>query len=307
MEAAAHGIGMCYPYGAWMGRYARDAFYAPRKTAEEVQTFLYDNEQYFGKKSGYNVLVLYDYRSNVFRDWQSGQGELLSVGDTEDLLSYTISYDDRASWVPYFEIGKKLIDRRVPFDVAILGDGGLTTDTLTAQDLAPYDIIVSADCGFLTKNQAALLREAAGKKKLFIFGAYAENLSGEADAAVNAGAILRPCGPRPKESAREFCRDIDEAYASLRVLDWDNGNIYVQQSMAASSTVLHIFNYDFNRETHRANEGKVTVILRHKPPELVRALTLDGQPVRLEYAPAANGSLLIRLSRLPCYTMIIIR
>jgi hypothetical protein len=307
MEAASHGIGMCYPYGAWMGRYARDAFYAPRETAEEVQTFLYDNEQYFGKKSGYNVLVLYDYRSNLFRDWQSGQGELLSIGDTEDLLSYTISCDDRAAWVPYFEIGKKLIDRRIPFDVAVLGDGGLTADTLGPEDFAPYDLIVSADCGFLTKNQAALLREAAGKKKLFIFGAYAENLPGEADAAAKAGAVLRPCGAQPRESAREFCRDIDGAYAGLRVLDWDNGDIYVQQNIAASSTVLHVFNYDFDRETHRANEGKVTITLRHKPPELVRALTLDGSPAGLEYAPAANGNLVVRLSRLPCYTMVIIR
>ncbi|MDR1575331.1 MAG: hypothetical protein LBS37_04930, partial [Treponema sp.] len=106
---------------------------------------------------------------------------------------------------------------------------------------------------------------------------------------------------------REFCRDIDEAYASLRVLDWDNGDVYVQQSIAAGSTVLHVFNYDFDRETHRANEGKVTVTLRHKPPELVRALTLDGSPAGLEYAPAANGRLLIRLSRLSCYTMVIIR
>jgi hypothetical protein len=307
MEAAAHGIAMCYPYGAWMGRFARDAFYAPRETALEVQNFLYDNEGYFGKKTAYNVLVLYDYRSNVFRDWQSGQGEILSIGDAEDLLSYTISYDDRASWVPYFEIGKKLIDTRIPFDVCILGDGGLTPDTLSAKDLASYDVIVGADCGFLTKNQAALLREAAGKKKFFIFGAYGENLPGEADAAGKAGAVLRGYGAKPKEAVREFCRDIDEAYAPLRILDWDNGDFYVQQTIAGGAAVLHVFNYDFDQETHRAKEGKLTITVRHNPPQAVRALTLNGSPVGLEYAPGINGTLVIRLSRLPCYTMVIIK
>jgi hypothetical protein len=305
MEAAAHGINMSYPYGAWMGNKARDAFYPPKDTALEVQTFLYDNDAFIGKKSGSNVLVLYDYRSNLFRDWQSGQGEVLTVRDADDLLTYGITYDDRAERVPYNEIGKKMIEARIPFDVCILGDGGLAADTFGAETLAGYDLVVSADCGFLTKNQAAVLREAAGKKLLYIYGAYGKNIDGELAAAVKAGARVQPDTGETNCSVRDFCRAVEDAYGPYRILDWDNKNIYVQQCIAGKAKVLHILNYAFDRGAYKTIPQKVILTLRQPAAGKIRVLTLDGSPVRVEQLPSAGGESRLKLSDLPCYAMLI--
>ena len=305
MEAAAHGISMCFPYGSWMGNKARDAFYPPKEAAEEVQTFLRDYDACLGKKSGANVLVLYDYRSNLFRDWQCGQGEVLTLGNAEDLLSYGIAYDDRAARVPYFEISKKLVEARIPFDVYILGDGGLVPDEMNVETLAAYDLALTADCAYLTRNQAALLGDAAGK--LFIYGAYGENLGpGEAEAAVRSGAFLRPDTGDPAVSVREFCRAIENAYASRRILDWDNSNIHVQQCLGENARILHLLNYAYDPQAHKTIPQTVMVTLKLEKPGAIRALTLDGTPLRVERSPGGNGELCLTVSSLPCYAMLVI-
>jgi hypothetical protein len=304
MEAASHGISMCYPYGAWMGNKARDAFYAPRDVGQEVQDFLYDNDAYLGKKSGANVLVLYDYHSNVFKDWQSGQGEILDIGSADDLLSYSVKYDERASRISYFDIGKKLIENRIPFDVCILGDGALTADIFSTETTAPYDVIISADCAYLTGKQAEVLRKAAKEKYVFIFGAYGENLPDEAEAVRKAGAKIWKADPR-EEAVRRFCRAVADVYAPLRILDWDNGNIYIQQCLTEDATVLHIFNYAF--EDHRAVPQNVTVTLRHDEKVDIQALSLNNIPFGIERSSPDRGIVQLKITNLPVYGMVVLR
>jgi hypothetical protein len=304
MEAAAHGISMCYPYGAWMGNKARDAFYAPRDTGQEVQDFLYDNDGFLSKKSGARVLVLYDYHSNVFKDWQSGQGEILTIGSADDLLSYRVGYDERASWIPYFDIGKKLIEGRILFDVCVLGDGALVTDTFCAETLAPYDIILSADCAYLTEGQAELLRKAAGEKQVFVFGAYGENLAGAADAAGKAGARF-PAKDGSKEAVRGFCRAVAAAYEPIRILDWDNCGVHIQHCVTEDARVLHLFNYVF--QDHRAVPQNVRVTLRQDGPVTVRALSLNGVPFGIEKSYPDQGTVQLTVTGLPVYGMVILK
>ncbi|MDR3172919.1 MAG: hypothetical protein LBU19_01595 [Treponema sp.] len=305
MEAAAHGISMCYPYGAWMGNKARDSFYAPRDIGREVQDFLFDNDAFLGGKSGAKVLVLYDYHSNVFKDWQSGQGEILAADNTDDLLSYHVEYDDRASWIPYFEIGKKLIDRRIPFDVCVLGDDGLVRDDFNAETIAPYDVLISAGCAYLTQKQAEVLRKAAKQKQVFIFGAYGENLISEADAAAKAGAAVWPAANNSRETVRRFCRAVADAYAPLKILDWDNGHIYIQQSLKEEVKVLHLFNYAF--EDHRAVPQDMLITLRQDGPVNIQALSLNGVPFRVEKSYPEKGILQIKITNLPVYGMLVLK
>jgi hypothetical protein len=305
MEAAVHGISMCYPYGAWMGNKARDAFYAPRETGQEVQNFLYDNDACLSKKSGANVLVLYDYHSNVFKDWQSGQGEILDAGSSDDLLSYRITYDDRALWIPYFDIGKKLTENRIPFDVCVLGDGALVKDDFSPETTAPYDMILCAGCEYLTANQAEVLRRVAGKKQVLVFGAYGENLAGEAEAVKKAGAKTWPASGSRQEAVRRFCRAAADAYVPFRILDWDNGDVYVQQSLAGDAKVLHLLNYAF--EDHRAVPRNVTVTLRQDGKVTVRVLSLGGIPFGLEQSYPDEGTLRLKITDLPVYGMVIIK
>jgi hypothetical protein len=305
MEAASHGISMCYPYGAWMGNKARDAFYAPRDAGLEVQNFLYDNDAFLGGKSGADVLVLYDYHSNVFKDWQSGQGEILDIGDSDDLLSYRVSYDDRASRIPFFDIGKKLVENRVPFDVCILGDGALTADAFTAETIAPYRILISAACAYLTGGQAEILRKAAKEKQLFIFGAYGENLPGEAEAAGKTGAAVRAEDGDFRDAVHGFCRAVTGAYESLGSLYWDNGGVYIQQCVKENAKVLHIFNYVFR--DHRAVPQNVTVTLRYNENAAVKALTLDNVPFGLEKSYPDRGIIQLKITNLPVYGMVILQ
>jgi hypothetical protein len=302
MEAAAHGISMCYPYGAWMGNRAKDAFYAPRDVGLEVQNYLFENDALLGGKSGANVLVLYDYHSNIFNDWQSGQGEILVADSAGDLLSYRVEYDDRGSRVPCFEIGKKLIDHRIPFDVCVLGDDGLVRDRFNAETIAPYDVLICAGCAFLTGNQAAVLGKAAKKKQVFVFGACGENVSSGADALAKAGARVWPDSSR--EAVRGFCRAVAGAYAPLRILDWDNDRIYIQQSLKEDVKVLHLFNYAF--QDHRAVPQDVLITVRQDGPVDVRALSLEGTPFRVEKSYPETGTLQLAVSNLPVYGMILL-
>jgi hypothetical protein len=306
MESAAHGCNFAFPYGAWMGNKAKDAFYPPKEAAVEVQDFLRNNDAYIGKKSGANVLVLYDYRSNLFRDWQSNQGEGIAYKDIDELTTYTITSDDRASRVPYFEVAKRMVDERIPYDVCVLGDGKLVPDTFSAAGLAGYDMLVLPDCGFLTGNQAAVLREAAAKKKIFIYGSYAKNIPGEADAIRAAGAKQQGDISDLKTAPVDFCHALEEAYRPCRILDWDNGSIYVQQCMAGKAKVLHLLNYAFDKNAHRTIPQEVNITVRQGAVDYIKGLTLDGSPLRIEFPESLPGNLTLKVSGLPCYAMIII-
>jgi hypothetical protein len=305
MEAAAHGISMCYPYGSWMGNKVRDAFYPPRKTAKQVADFLYNYDQYFGKKSGANVLVLYSFHTNRFRDWQTSQGESLVAGDAEDLLSYKVIYEENIEKVAYYDIGRKIINRRILFDVSVLGDGIFVADDFGEKSLASYDVVVSADCGFLTKKQAEALKKHAEKKPLLIYGSYGENLSGEKDAVVKAGARLWSERVDREEALSEFCHAVEDICYPYRIVDWDNGNLYVHQTIAGEARVLHVFNYGFDKTAYRTIPQDVSITLRSAKGLSFRGLTLDGSPVQITRISESGDSLRIRAKNLPCYTMFV--
>jgi hypothetical protein len=305
MEAAAHGISMCYPYGSWMGNKARDAFYPPRETAKQTADFLYDYDRYFGKRSGAKVLVLYDFHTNRFRDWQTSQGESLVAGDADDLLSYKVIYEGNIEKVAYYDIGRKMIDRRIFFDVCVLGDGIFAADDFGEENLASYDVVVSAGCGFLTKNQAAALKKYAAKKPLLIYGSYGENLPGEKDAAVKNGARFWPERVDREEALREFCRAVEDACYPYRIVDWDNGNLYIQQTIVDGSRVLHVLNYCFDKTAYRTIPQEASITVRSVSGISVRALTLDGSAVQITPISENGDSLRIYAKNLPCYTMFV--
>jgi hypothetical protein len=311
MEAAAHGINMAYPYGAWMGNKARDAFYAPKAAGLELQNFLKENDELFGKKSGANVLVLYDYRSNILRDYQSEQGECLVYDEADNLFSYRIKYDERSARVPYFEISKLLIDYRIPFDVCVLGDGRLDPDTFSSDTLAGYDIVIAPDVGFLTKNQSGLLRSFAAGKSLFIYGSYGENLAGESAAAEKAGAkIYRAdtqdrCRALAESSVGDFCRALNKCYEKYRIIDWDNNDIYIQQTVKEKKTVLHLLNYAFDSSS--CQSVPQTVIVKIKREGAIKGMTLDSSPLRIErLRPASEGFITLKITGLPCYGTVVL-
>ena len=189
MEVTAHGCAMAYPYGTWLGNATYDCFDAPSKVGLEVQQFLNTHDAWITKRSVANVLVLYGYASYMMRDFHSGQGETLVVGDREDLLSYSVAYDERASRMPFFDITQRLTQLRVAYDVQVIGDGDLVEDNLTLSTLDSYDIIVVPDLHSLTENQTKLVEACAKTKSVWVYHRYAEG-NPSAQAALRASAAV---------------------------------------------------------------------------------------------------------------------
>jgi hypothetical protein len=68
-EAAALGVNMSVPYGAWMGSEIEDAFYAPHDVAAEIQAFIADlaDEGLFGIKGSNEFARSADWRTEADR------------------------------------------------------------------------------------------------------------------------------------------------------------------------------------------------------------------------------------------------
>ncbi|MDP9184897.1 MAG: hypothetical protein M3O29_04415, partial [Actinomycetota bacterium] len=64
-EAAALGANMSVPYGAWMGSVIEDAFYPPHDVTVEIQSFIADHEELYGRDPSLaEVAVVFSIESN---------------------------------------------------------------------------------------------------------------------------------------------------------------------------------------------------------------------------------------------------
>jgi hypothetical protein len=147
-EAAALGVNMSVPYGAWMGSVIKDAFYAPHELCVEIQSFLADHERLFSRETYHEVGVVYSVRSH-----------------SRLMAEREMGSDNRTNLVsdaphPFLDACRTLSDAHQPYDVVFLPDGELRTDL---PDVRQYRTLVVAGCDDLTKHQAALLREFDGQ------------------------------------------------------------------------------------------------------------------------------------------------
>lgn len=302
MEAVVHGCSMAFPYGAWMGNKTRDSFHAPYETGQQVQDFIYRHDDLFSKKSGANVLVLYSYSSYMMRDWQCGQGENLVYTDKDDLLSYSVAYDERAAKMPFLDITQKMTERQIPYDVLVLGDNEMVPDTFSGEDLSSFDMIVVPDCSHLTENQAGIIREYAQHKPVFVYGSYACNIPDalkHLDDQKYSVIANRDDDPGCFEDFIEsFCVEYDQH----RTIGFDNNNIYLQKAITENGTVVHILNYAYDAKQHRTIPQTVTIDIKQENVKRISTYTLSGDPLKYELLqPAEHGFVRIRVYDVPCY------
>jgi hypothetical protein len=135
-EAAALGINMSVPYGAWMGAVIEDSFWAPHDVVVEIQDFITDNERLYSSDTFSDVAVAFSMQSA--HDWLEEHG----WGDT----------------FPFWGLGETLVAAHQPFDVVMLPDGALRTDVISATDLVPYRTLILPQCSFLTPAQVRAIR-----------------------------------------------------------------------------------------------------------------------------------------------------
>ena len=112
-EAAALGINMSVPYGAWMGSVIEDSFWAPHDVVVEIQDFLFEHEELYSTRSFSEAAVAFSVQGAF--DWVERNGS--------------------GSRFPFWAACDGLVEQHQPFDVVVFPEGVLREDALTLEDL----------------------------------------------------------------------------------------------------------------------------------------------------------------------------
>jgi hypothetical protein len=151
-EAAAMGVNMSVPYGAWMGAMIEDAMWAPHEETVEVQDFIADHEHLYGDETENLVAVVYSVDANFLA--QTYAGALQARIDP-----VTKRRGERGAPPAFFAISEALASAGRPIDAIVFHDGVLRADTASAARLARYERVVLPDCGSLTARQSSAVLE----------------------------------------------------------------------------------------------------------------------------------------------------
>jgi hypothetical protein len=225
-EAAAMGVNMTVPYGAWMGSVIEDAFYPPYDLAREIQDFLAENERLFSTRTWSEVAVVFSVESNFRR---IARRELMQ-DNRENVTGEEV--------VPFWRTCEALSAATQPYDVVFFPEGDLRADTLEVEDLAGYARVVLPDCIFLTEAQARVLRGYLdGGGRLVVLGELGMNLS----EARRHEILEHPGTSRRDELGTE----------NGQVSVEGAGDIAVNIHRAGDGAALHFIRYDYDEATDR--------------------------------------------------------
>jgi hypothetical protein len=179
-EAAALGVNMSVPYGAWMGSVVEDAFYAPHEVTAEVQAFLAEHEDLFGGDPTLaEVVVVYGVTSNARA--RSG---------VEVPADNRVNEIPEGDVLPFDRVSRILAAAAQPYDVVFFPDGELRADALTDADLSGYRTLIVPGLDVMTERQAQLLasfRDGGGR--LVVLGDLGTNLGERAGAVVGGERV----------------------------------------------------------------------------------------------------------------------
>ncbi len=244
-EAAALGVNMSVPYGAWMGSEIEDSFNPPHELCVEIQSFLAEHEHLAARRSAsetaivYSIESLFQERRDVFSDNR-----------------YNVSAGEA---VRFWDICESLSSASQPYDVVFFPDGTLRADTLTAEDLARYRTVVLPDCRHLTEAQAdALAGYLRGGGHVLVLGPFAENLDG-----ARRRALLDEPGLR-HDAGGDFEAELLDG--GPQVVRHDDADVAINLHRLEDGVALHLVHYDYD-----ADDDRVAPL-----PRLRLDLRLDG-------------------------------
>jgi hypothetical protein len=287
-EAAALGVNMSVPYGAWMGSVVEDAFYAPHELATEVQSFIADHEHLYGRDPTYaEIGVVYGTTSNAVT---RSVAELpadnrLNVMAQDDVL-------------PFDRVSRLLCAALQPYDVVFFPDGELREDTLWPEDLARYPTLVVPGCDVLTERQGRLLEGyVEGGGRLVVAGALGTNL----------GDRMRPVIERPDVTVMEgfgFELDLLPLGPQVRVVDGRTDGALTLQRVEGGCA-LHLLRYDYDDAADRVPLVDRLVLDVRLPfdPDDVHAFSPE-QSLVAAAEPAPEGGVRLTLRQVPLYGIV---
>ena len=249
-EAAAMGVNMSVPYGAWMGSVIEDAMYAPHNATCAIQDFIADHDHLYSHTTANDTAVVYSMDSNLHH-------EAFGAALQARIDPATGRRGGATSGASFFRAANALARRLRVFDVVIFHDGQLRDDDIRSEDLARYRHLVLPDCRDLTLLQAeALARYLDDGGHVTVIGqldapGHAETVTAiltHPGTTTTSVADLATVTPRPPQVG---LRGPVDAAANLQVT-------------AAGTTALHIVNYDYDHAascTRVYDEVSVTVRL----------------------------------------------
>jgi hypothetical protein len=286
-EAAAMGVNLSVPYGAWMGSTIQDSFYPPHELAKEIQTFLAEHDLLFGRRTYNEVAVVFSVESTR---------ELISRQDQSDNV---YNARDESVDVPYRVVTSTLARSAVPFDVVLFPDAVIAPDPVTSADLVAYASVVLPDCAYLTAGQAAALAkylDAGGSA--VVTGGLGQNLPDEQRHHILKHPGLRRCELADVMSLLPRGRQV-----SLSVPTDVAVNV---QQLADGRAALHLVNYDYDVESDRVRTAEAVVVNVRLPFEPLEAtvVTPDAEPQSVEIA-VVDGSTQFVLDQLGVYAVVV--
>jgi hypothetical protein len=287
-EAAALGVNMTVPYGAWMGSVIEDAFYPPHDLASEIQAFLADHEELFGTDPTLaETAVVFSIESNY-----------------RALAAREVMADNRTNEMPEGEIPFSLVcdvlsDATQPYDVLFFPDGDLRQDDLTDADLTRYRTIVLPACSVLTDRQAELLGRALDSGvRLVVLGAFGEDLSPERAAILTHPGIVRA-------PATAFTLDLLADGAQVRITEGTTDAALTVQSVARGAA-LHLIRYDHDTEHDAVAPLERLGLEVRLPFEVASAEAISpGGGCSVELVPGSGDAAGVQLLGVPLYAIVV--
>jgi hypothetical protein len=226
-EAAALGVNMTIPYGAWMGSVIEDSFWPPHELCAEVQQWLVGHEHLFSRESAAGTAVVYSSESNFELETR----DRALANNTLNLTS-----DDE---IPFWTACGVLARGLQPYDVIFFHDDELRADEVTPEDLSRYSTLVLPHCHLLTENQGkALMDYLDDGGRVARIGPLGENLGAELRGSIES-------------HERSF--DVGEATTVARIVERPQVRVdtlldaAVHLQRTEDGIAVHLIRYEYDR------------------------------------------------------------
>ncbi len=240
MEPLAHGFHIAFPYGSWLQNQVKDAFWPDLRMLKQLGPWLDDHSRLFPKKPQADIAVIYDLNSAYENLWTEpstkatityNKVERISLDGVEE-LGRQGAFSNDGTFEAFFDLIQEMSSRKLLYNVIYESPD----EELTSERLAPYKTIVVPDAFLMDEKTIEVLNNYH-----------------------TAGGEVITYSRKPDTLAASSEYQLDESDALLDCLSqkhslitFDDNPVYGTALHHNDDTyVLHIVNYNFNKETHK--------------------------------------------------------
>jgi hypothetical protein len=280
-EAAALGINMSVPYGAWMGSVIQDSFWAPHDVVVEIQNFIADHEKELYSTETYSETVVAFCVQSAF--------------------AYMEAHGSGGKF-PFWQACDSLVDGKQPFDVLVFPEGELRPDSITPEALAKYRTLILPECTFLTPAQAAVVQS---------FLEHGGHVLATGDVGLNlAEDVRRRLLSHPLMRRTTEVRPEDLADGPQVMTDGAPDMAINVQRIGDKQAAVHIIRYDFDESRDEVPLlPRLTLDIRlGRPFRMAKVFSPSGEvQVSLTYRRELREMHRLELENVPLYCVVLLQ